>query len=255
MSRTERHDRALLLHGRKRDAILTLAEVQKYGADSFGDPDYIRIYGMEPQEWYARGVRLLGRTAVECTRDALGECIGRDVATAAAARGFRAPIVIDPFAGSCNTLYWILRHLPGASGVACEFDPQVHALTKANIARLEREIVLVEGDCLSMLTRLAASPGDDLVAFIAPPWGTALDEDRGLDLRRTTPPIMDIVQSVADRFLGHRIIFAVQVYEKLISESLAAVQALLDWSELRIYDLHIEGQNHGILLGVKGAST
>ena len=42
---------------------------------------------------------------------------------------------------------------------------------------------------------------------------------------------------------------------KLISELLAAVQALLDWSELRIYDLHIEGQNHGILLGVKGAST
>ena len=43
--------------------------------------------------------------------------------------------------------------------MACEFDPQVHALTKANIARLEREIVLVQGDCLSMLTRLPAWPG------------------------------------------------------------------------------------------------
>ena len=48
MSRSERHDRALLLHGAKRDVILTLAEVHQYGADSFGDPDYIRIYGMEP---------------------------------------------------------------------------------------------------------------------------------------------------------------------------------------------------------------
>ena len=36
------HDRALLLHGSKRNEILTLAEVQQYGIDSFADPNYIR---------------------------------------------------------------------------------------------------------------------------------------------------------------------------------------------------------------------
>jgi hypothetical protein len=76
MNRTERHDRALLLHGSKRNRVLTLGEVQQYGADSFDDPDYLRIYGMAPPEWYARGVRLLGRTAVECTRDALADGSG-----------------------------------------------------------------------------------------------------------------------------------------------------------------------------------
>jgi hypothetical protein len=35
-------------------------------------------------------------------------------------------------------------------------------------------------------------------------------------------------------------------------ESLAELQAILDWSELRIYDLNISGRNHGILLGTKG---
>ena len=34
------HDRALLLHGRKRNEVLTLREVQQYGTDSFSDPNF-----------------------------------------------------------------------------------------------------------------------------------------------------------------------------------------------------------------------
>src|SRR5689334_20200951 len=75
------YDRALLLHGSKRNEILTLSEVQRYG--SFSDSDYVRLYGMTPSQWYARGVRLLGRTAVECTRDPLANLIGRDIAAMA----------------------------------------------------------------------------------------------------------------------------------------------------------------------------
>jgi hypothetical protein len=66
---------------------------------------------MTPPQWYARGVRLLGRTAVECTRDPLADRIGHDVATMAASVPPETQcLVVDPFAGSCNTLYWILRH-------------------------------------------------------------------------------------------------------------------------------------------------
>ena len=77
------YDRALLLHGSKRNQVLTLAEIERYGLDSFANRDYLSIYGMPPREWYRHGIRLLGRTAVECTRDALGERIGRDVAAVA----------------------------------------------------------------------------------------------------------------------------------------------------------------------------
>src|SRR5215470_15616300 len=70
------HDRALLLYGSKRDEVLSLAEIERYGLDSFADADYVSIYGMRPREWYRHGVRLLGRTAVECTRDALADRIG-----------------------------------------------------------------------------------------------------------------------------------------------------------------------------------
>ena len=58
-----RHDRSLLLHGTKRNEVLTLAEVRRYGSDSFGDPNYIKIYGATPPEWYARLVLRFHRVA------------------------------------------------------------------------------------------------------------------------------------------------------------------------------------------------
>jgi len=70
------YDRNLLLHGAKRNAILTLNEVQQYGIDSFPTPIICESHGMSPTQWYVRGIRLLGRTAVECTRDSLGNRIG-----------------------------------------------------------------------------------------------------------------------------------------------------------------------------------
>jgi hypothetical protein len=48
------------------------------------------------------------------------------------------------------------------------------------------------------------------------------------------------------------VLLVAQVYEKLSPTSLREVQALLDWSDLRIYDLNDAGKNHGILLGTSG---
>jgi hypothetical protein len=245
------HDRALLLRA-KRNKVLTLGEVQRYGSDSFSDPDYIRLYGMTPLQWYARGIRLLGRTAVECTHDPLADRIGRDVAAVAASlRPETQCQVVDPFAGSCNTLYWILRHVPRSRGIAFEFDPKVYELTKRNIERLDRTIELIHGDYHSLLDKLHLPFGDAIIIFIAPPWGTACDEVEGLDLRRTEPPITGIITRIGQTYPDHLVLFAIQVYEKVNAGSLTELRAKLDWSMLKIYDLNV-GWNHGILLGTKG---
>jgi hypothetical protein len=99
------YDRALMLHGSKRNEVLTLADIKRYGLDSFADADYISIYGMPPEEWHRRGIRVLGRTAVECTRDALGDRVGLDVASVAKRMPSHEFVVIDPFAGSCMCLH------------------------------------------------------------------------------------------------------------------------------------------------------
>ena len=247
------HDRALLLLGSKRDAVLSLREVQQYGLDSFSDADYVRIYGMAPAEWYARGIRLLGRTAVECTRDALADRIGGDIAAVAAKLGGTSRLtVIDPFAGSCNTLYWILRHLPGAEGIGCELDPQVHHLTRNNIAGLDRKIELMQCDYEALLDSGGFRSDHGLIVFVAPPWGTALDEAKGLDLRRTEPPVLDVIGRIARTYPACKLLFAVQVHERVTPDSLTDLRKRVDWSDLRVYDINAAGHNHGLLLATKG---
>ena len=135
MYHAPRYDRALLL-GEKRNEILTLDEVRQYGQDSFGDPDYVCVYGLTPVQWYARGARLLGRTAVECTRDPLASLIARDVAALADAAGTTSRLAVDLFAGSASTLYWITRQARARRGIGFELDPAVFRLSAENLARL-----------------------------------------------------------------------------------------------------------------------
>ena len=44
------YDRGLLLGGAKRNAVLEMWEVERYGADSYGDVDYVSVYGMRPAD-------------------------------------------------------------------------------------------------------------------------------------------------------------------------------------------------------------
>ena len=252
MSDQPLHDRELLLGGAKRNAILELWEVQRYGSDSFGDRDYVSLYGMRPADWHGRGVRVLGRTAVECTRDGLGDVIGKDVAAIAATRPPTGrTVVVDPFAGSGNTLYWLLRHLTGARGVGFESDPEVFRLTQQNMVALALPIDVLNVNYLSGLAGLSVGRDELLVVFIAPPWGDALSKNSGLDLRRTTPPITEIVDFLVDRFSQNLLLCVIQVYEIVLAASMAELRARFDWSTQRVYELNAPGQNHGILVGAK----
>jgi hypothetical protein len=103
-----------------------------------------------------------------------------------------------------------------------------------------------------MLGQVDTAPDEAMIVFVAPPWRTALNETEGLDLRRTEPPITEIIAKFGDAFPASRILFAVQVYEKLEKRSLAELQGRLDWSDLKIYDFNVAGRNHGILLGTRG---
>ena len=137
MTRPPHYDRDFLLSPGKRNQVMALWEVEKFGTDSFGDPDYVSIYSMRPAEWYARGVRLLARTTLEAVRDRLGAMIGQDVARRVAKVPAGTPFgVIDPFAGSCNGLYWVLRHVPNATARGFELDETVFALTSRNLVLL-----------------------------------------------------------------------------------------------------------------------
>jgi len=137
-----KYDRDFLLGPDKRNQLVELWEVEKYGRDSFGDPDHVHLYGMAPRQWWERGVRILARTCLEAVKDPLGDAIGRDVAKVIAPASGKYNVgVVDPFAGSCNALYAILRHLPGAKGIGFEIQQSVFDLTRAFDEKVESLIV------------------------------------------------------------------------------------------------------------------
>jgi 16S rRNA G966 N2-methylase RsmD len=251
-ARTAVHDRDYLLSAGKRDDVLALWEVQQYGRDSFGDPDYVTIYGLTPADWYARGIRLLARTAVECTRDALADRIGRDIAAVAAAAPASDPVVLDPFAGSANTLYWIARHLGARRAIGFELDDGVFDLTSRNLAIVNLDLTLSHVGHEAGLEAVRVRRDQLLIVFVAPPWGDALSQTSGLDLRRTQPPTPEIIDLIARTFPAHKVLLATQVYETVLPDSLTAVTSRCEWSTLEAYDLNAPGQNHGLMLGTLG---
>jgi hypothetical protein len=137
--KARRYDRGLLL-GPRRNALLELWEVERYGRDSFGDADYVCVYGLRPRGWYGRAVRLLGRTVVECTRDRLAARISRDVAAVAREAATGGTVVVDPFVGSGNTLFWLAHRLKPRVAVGFELDETVAAATQRNVALLNLPI-------------------------------------------------------------------------------------------------------------------
>lgn len=248
-----KYDRQLLLAGAKRDAILDLAEIRAYGSDSYGDVDYVSVYGLRPSDWYARGIRLLGRTAVECTRDELADRIAEDAAAVAAhGRAAVHPLLVDPFAGSGNTLYWLARRLSVARGLGFEVDPGVFALTRENLLVLGLPLEVLNVDYRVGLANVAPVEGQLVVAFVAPPWGDALNPVSGLDLRRTHPPIAEVTGHLVERFGHNRMLFVVQIHESVNRASVMELAKSFDWSALKIYDLNAPGQNHGVLLATVG---
>jgi hypothetical protein len=246
------YDRSFLLSPDKRNQLMELWEVEQYGRDCFSDPNYVSLYGMPPPEWYGRGIRLLARTTLECVRDAFGDLIGRAVKGIVQASSAERVVVIDPFAGSCNALYWVLRHLENARGIGCEIEQTIATLTRKNLSCVEADIELLCGDYRTRLGHFRFPREHLLVVFVAPPWADALDGNTGLDLSRTRPPVGEIVDSVGALYRANRLLFVTQVYEKIVPASLVDYEGRFDWSELRIYDINVEGKRHGILLGTQG---
>jgi len=79
-------------------------------------------------------------------------------------------------------------------------DAGVFGITRQNIAALGLPIKIVNTDYHSGFSGVMVPPGRLLITFIAPPWGNALDRTSGLDLRRTMPPISEIVEFLLQKF-------------------------------------------------------
>jgi hypothetical protein len=157
--------------------------------------------------------------------------------------------VVDPFAGSCNALWSILRFLPSAEGIGFEAERAIFEMSTRNIASLGAPVRLFHGDNRDLLGQHRVPAGHRVVAFLAPPWADALGAQAGLDLGRTKPPIADIIDDFERVYPDSPVLYVVEVHERLVPEPLAALRAGFQFSELNIYDVAGPTGRHGVLLG------
>ena len=157
--------------------------------------------------------------------------------------------VVDPFAGSCNGLFWVLRRLPGAEGLGFEFEQAIFDMSARNIASLGASIQLVHGDYRTLLGQHRSPGTHRIVAFLAPPWADALSVEAGIDLSRTKPPIETIVDDFERIYPNNPILYVTEVHERLVPEPLAALRTRFERSKVNIYDIPGPTGRHGVLLG------
>ncbi len=172
--------------------MLDLDGIIEVGRVLTGDPDGMAFYGLAPAAWYARGIRLLGRTFVEATPDVTARPIARTVHELL--RDREGVGVVDLFAGSGNLMFHIAQAL-SARACGIEADEAVWAQTDANLRIIGAPPSVRLGDWLTYFNdplRL-----DTTVYVLSPPWGSAFSFAGGLDLVRTEPPIPLIVETIA----------------------------------------------------------
>jgi hypothetical protein len=185
--------RAQLL-GPRRYELLSLDEIIDVGRVLTGDPQGMAFYQLAPVDWYARGIRLLGRTLVEATPDVTAGPLSRSVQRLL---GDREGIgVVDPFVGSGNLMFHVARSL-SATACGLDIDEAVWAQTLTNLRLIGAAPAIRLGDWLSYFD----DPLDveTTVYVLSPPWGDAFSYACGLDIARTNPPIPQIVDTIAVR--------------------------------------------------------
>ncbi|GAB7184281.1 hypothetical protein ATKI12_4112 [Kitasatospora sp. Ki12] len=153
--------RARLL-GPLRNRPLTSGQLCEVGRIVCGHPDGLSLYGIPAPRMAAHGIRLLGRTALECVKDphpALVAAALTDVLAGLPVSGAR-PVIADLFCGSGNLGHQLGRLLGPRFGhrvLATELDPLVHAATRHNLTLVDSPVRLHHAGYRDLLHTLAAT--------------------------------------------------------------------------------------------------
>jgi hypothetical protein len=208
------------LLGPSRTRTLAGHELMEVGRLVYGDADQLSLYGVPSSRMAERGVRLLGRTAIECSVDAYSAAVAGQVAAHGSGTPEPGPdaFVADLFCGSGNMGFHLGRRL-GLPVHASELDPLVHDHTRDSLTALGIEIDLQLLDYRDMLGKLgAASPRDTYV--VEPPWGPAFTP-HGLDLEATSPPVPQILADITASRDGTPCLVVIKTNDQIARDSLS----------------------------------
>jgi hypothetical protein len=235
-------------YGRHMHDELTLADLHFVGERLYHDRHACAIYGYPPDQAYARGIRLAGRTAIEYCLDAAAQAIATDIQRYLRHQGMAGSVaVVDLFAGAGNLLYHIARTLRANEGFGIDADPLVARLTAHNLAMIASPWQVRCGSWAEFDPSNLPEAIETLVVIVDPPWGRG-HTSQGLDLRATEPPVPDILATLIP-LLSHPTIWVIKTYEQTVPESLVAITKRLCHHQYSTLSCMAPGTNVGYLLG------
>lgn len=205
------------LLGPLRDQPLTTDQLCEAGRVICGRPESLSLYGVPAPELTARGLRVLGRTALECTKDPHPAVLAELLAELLPPP-HRRPMVADLFCGSGNIGHHLHRRL-GHPVHAAEHDPLVYAATRHNLDRLDSAVTLHRADYRRLLTALPAHSESDTYV-LDPPWGATAFTPDGLDLTRTAPPLPEILDDIRRSRDGLPCLVVIKTNDRILDDSL-----------------------------------
>ncbi|MFD9339806.1 hypothetical protein ACFWBF_36320 [Streptomyces sp. NPDC060028] len=210
------------LLGDLRTTVLTGEQLCEAGELIYGRPEGLSLYGIPALDMADRGIRLLGRTVIECSVDAYTVPVAEELARLQAGTRPQGPDAYDPmavdlFCGSGNFGHHLGRHL-GCPVHAAELDPDVYESTAGNLDRIGSPISLHLIDYRDLLGKLPARSTHDTYV-VEPPWGPAFTAD-GLDLTRTSPPVSEILDDIRRSRNGLPCHIAIKTNDQIAHDSL-----------------------------------
>ncbi|MER5866195.1 hypothetical protein [Kitasatospora sp. NPDC002040] len=207
------------LLGPLRTTVLTGRQLCEAGRLIYGSPEGLSLYGIPAPEMEARGIQLLGRTAIECSIDSYSAAVADAVADLCTVSPEDCgAMVVDLFCGSGNVGFHLGRRLD-LPVYASELDLVVHDTTRNNLGLIGSTVELHLLDYRDLLGKLPARSDHDTYV-VEPPWGSAFTA-AGLDLIRTSPPVPEILDDIRRSRDGRPCLVAIKTNDRIAHDSLA----------------------------------
>ncbi len=230
---TMRDDLREFLLGDSGDDIASINTIEQAGEVFFGNS--ICLYGLSPRQFHGAGVRLCNRTVIECTNDRLARHTSLGVKSALLSAGIGRAVVVDIMCGSGNLMMHLMQELLAPLCLGFESNASVADCTQSSLAAVLRSTPFLSRCCVvsgdwaeqfpamwqQQLAGAGCSPSDAVVVVVAPPWGDGFCFQRGLDLKKTHPPVDHLLQQLITTMLAvdasRRPLFAcVQTHETMV---------------------------------------
>ncbi|AQZ62366.1 unnamed protein product [[Actinomadura] parvosata subsp. kistnae] len=212
------YDLCQRLLGPWRTTELTGAQLCEVGETIYGRAEHFSLYGVAAPAMADAGLRVFGRTAVECCTDLMAVAVAHAVADLHAPPDMAGDsFVAELFCGSGNLgvhLGWTL----GRPVYAAELDPLVYQATRHNLGSVGAATRLQQIDYRELLPGLPArGPGDTYI--VEPPWGCAISP-AGLDLLGTSPPVPEILDDILRARDGRSCLVGIKTIDRILHDSL-----------------------------------